>query len=444
MTSSETPPNLAVFWDIENVHDVAETHEAMTKKIHEEGTVIKAFAFADWDNRRDMAERLYSLGYELIHVPDSRDNASDYKMAAYILEHLVRYPETNRYVMISGDGDFKLIAGALRERGLDLWVISNPIITASDLTDLATTYSDIFSFKPTNLDCTNPEDCEFDDADVGELRRIAAAKLQEVIKAIENTGNQPGVGHAKHVMTALNPSFNEHSLGFRLWNEFLDWAVENNYITREGELPGTILRLPSTISADTTRISKEAKSAYQLLCSILSEKLDNNMPPTLDAIADDLKDREFDHSSLGYSKLADFVLSAEKRGLVRVLPTDIESDTPIIMPLWNMERVKSWFEENHEQLFGTSVNIPKDRFLSKISEMLVDTRTTMNRLETYLQDPDIVKKYKIILEASQIPFLPPFQMSMAHVLLGKGFSCTQTVERVNKELEPLGITLQCS
>ncbi|MHA2286199.1 MAG: NYN domain-containing protein [Candidatus Thorarchaeota archaeon] len=434
MTSSETSPNLAVFWDIE---------EAMTKKIHEEGTVIKAFAFADWDNRRDMAERLYSLGYELIHVPDPRDNASDYKMAAYILEHLVRYPETNRYVVISGDGDFKLIAGALRERGIDLWIISNPVITASELTDLATTYSDIFSFKSSNLDCTNPEDCDFNDADAGELRRIAAAKLQEVIKAIENSGNQPGVGHAKHVMMALNPSFSEHALGFRLWNEFLDWAEENNYIKREGELPGTILKLPTIISADTTRISKEAKSAYQLLCSILSEKLDNNIPPTLDAIAVDLKNREFDHSSLGYSKLADFVLSAEKRGLVRVLPLGEESDTPIIMPLWNLERVKSWFEENLERLFGSSVNVPKDRFLSKISEMLIDTQTTMNRLETYLQDPEIVGNYKTILGASQIPFLPPFQMSMAHVLLGKGFSCTQTIKKVNTELEPLGITLQC-
>ena len=149
---SEPKPNLAIFWDVENVSDESATHKAMTERIRQTGNVVKAFAFADWNDRRQMAEELYKLGYDLIHIPDSKDNASDYKMASYILDHLLHYPETTRYVMITGDGDFKLIAGSLKERGVELWLISNPIITASELPELATMYSDIFSFRP-SLDC---------------------------------------------------------------------------------------------------------------------------------------------------------------------------------------------------------------------------------------------------------------------------------------------------
>ncbi|MHA1662367.1 MAG: NYN domain-containing protein, partial [Candidatus Thorarchaeota archaeon] len=193
--TSEVKQQLAIFWDVENVSDESSTHKAMTEKIRQSGNVVKAYAFADWDPRRDMAEDLYSLGYDLIHVPDSKDNASDYKMASYILDHLMHYPETTRYVMITGDGDFKLLVGSLKERGVELWLISNPVITASELPDLATIYSDIFSFRP-SLDCVRPEDCDESVQSIVKQRHIAGVQLQEVVRTIMKTGSKPGVGHA--------------------------------------------------------------------------------------------------------------------------------------------------------------------------------------------------------------------------------------------------------
>ena len=169
--TSEAKTQLAIFWDVENVSDESSTHKAMTEQIRKSGHIVKAYAFADWDPRRDMAEDLYSLGYDLIHVPDNKDNASDYKMASYILDHLVHYPETTRYVMITGDGDFKLLVGSLKERGVELWLISNPVITASELPDLATMYSDIFSFRP-SLDCVRPEDCDESELSTREVEYI--------------------------------------------------------------------------------------------------------------------------------------------------------------------------------------------------------------------------------------------------------------------------------
>ncbi|MFW9800711.1 MAG: hypothetical protein ACFFD9_09760, partial [Candidatus Thorarchaeota archaeon] len=84
-----------------------------------------------------------------------------------------------------------------------------------------------------------------------------------------------------------------------------------------------------------------------------------------------------------------------------------------------------------------------DLFLERIRDMILDNSSTLAQLEKFLQDEKVVREYKAILEASDIPFLPPFQMSLAHILLGKGQSCMETVEKVNAELVPLGITINC-
>jgi hypothetical protein len=441
-TSNSELPYTAVFWDIENVHDDTATHTKMTEQIHENGNVVKAFAFADWDSRRHIAENLYQLGYDLIHVPDMKDNASDYKMASYILEHMVRYPETEQYVMISGDGDFKILAGALRERGFRLWLISNPIITSSELTDLASVYSDIHSFKPSRLPCSSPEDCEKLMGDINDMRHIAAIRLQEAITAIKDAGNRPGIGHVKHVMVALNPTFSEKALGFRTWNEFLDWAENEDYVKKEGELPKTMLTVPAILTPEKLELTKLANAAFDILCQTVEEKVDEGKEPTLEQLRDALRQKQVDHVALGYPTLADFVLAGEKRGYVRVLQNGGEA-APVIVPDLTAERVRTWFEENVTKFFGEATKVPKKEFLEKIATLLLSTRTTLKRLETYLEDQGIRTTYEGILEASDLLFLPPFQMCMTHVFLGQRVACRETVEKVNVELEPLGIVLKC-
>ena len=414
----------------------------MTEKIRQSGHVVKAYAFADWDPRRDMAEDLYSLGYDLIHVPDNKDNASDYKMASYILDHLVHYPETTRYVMITGDGDFKLLVGSLKERGVELWLISNPVITASELPDLATMYSDIFSFRP-SLDCVRPEDCDESVQSIVKQRHIVGVQLQEVVRTIMKTGSKPGVGHAKHVMKSLNPEFNEKELEFAGWNEFLEWAEAQRYIDREGELPSTVLALPKTLTPQSVKMSKEVSEAFDFLAMITEEGLNEGPPPSLMSLGVKMRERGLEFQKVGYRRFSDFVMSAEKRGLIRIMPAEDEHEGAIVLPVYSPERMRTWLEENVKRLFGESVNIPKPAFMKKISMILLETRTTLQQLESHLTDDTVRSTYASILEASGIPFLPPFQMSLAHILIGKGLDCPDIVNKVNSELSPLGIVLTC-
>ena len=380
MVSSETQTNLAIFWDVENVADESATHRSMTERIQQTGIMNRMYAFADWDSRRQMAEELYSLGYDLIHVPDTKDNASDYKMAAYILEHLIHYKETTRYVLITGDGDFKLIAGALKEHGVELWLISNPIITAAELLELATMYSDIFSFRPA-LDCVRPEDCDASVQSIVQMRHLAAVQLQEVIRVINKTGSKPGVGHAKHVMKSLNPDFDEAAMNFVHWNDFLDWAEAQNYIRREGELPGTILTLPDKLSPETVKMSQEVNEAFAFMAKVAEEGLAEGSPYDLMEFGEKLKERGLEFDKIGYRRFSDFVLSAEKRGLIRIIAPEKEDDPPIVLPVYDADQLQDWFEKNVERIFGPSVNVPKTSFLKKIGAMLLETQTTLAELE---------------------------------------------------------------
>jgi hypothetical protein len=442
LVTSDARPQLAIFWDVENVSDESTTHHAMTERIRETGHVVKAYAFADWDPRRDMAEDLYTLGYDLIHVPDAKDNASDYKMASYILDHLVHYPETTRYVMITGDGDFKLLVGSLKERGVELWLISNPVITASELPELANMYSDIFSFRP-SLDCVRPEDCDESVQSIVKLRHMAGVQLQEVIRTIMRTGSKPGVGHAKHVMQSLNPEFSEKELEFAGWHDFLDWAEAQRYIDQEGELPSTVLALPKQLTPQSVKLSQEVSEAFDFLAMITEEDLNEGPPPSLMDLGIEMRERGLEFEKVGYRRFSDFVLSAEKRGLIRIMPAEDDDEKVIVLPVYSSERMRSWFEENVKRLFGEAVNVPKPAFLKKISMVLLETRTTLKQLESYLTDENVKSTYKSILDASGIPFLPPFQMSLAHILIGKGTECPDVIERVNSELSPLGIVLSC-
>jgi hypothetical protein len=129
--------------------------------------------------------------------------------------------------------------------------------------------------------------------------------------------------------------------------------------------------------------------------------------------------------------------------LIRIVAPEIEGDSPIVLPVYDVDQMQEWFEENVERIFGPSVNVPKPAFLKKIGLMLLETQTTLTELENCLTVPKVKEAYNGILSASEIPFLPPFQQSLAHILIGKGLECPTIVEKVNEELSPLGIKLQC-
>jgi hypothetical protein len=245
-------------------------------------------------------------------------------------------------------------------------------------------------------------------------------------------------------MQSLNPDFDESAMGFEHWNDFLDWSQAQNYIVLEGEMPGTILTLPDKISPESVKMTQEVNEAFAFMAKVAEEGLNEGLPYNLMELGTKLSERGLEFDKVGYRRFSDFVLAAEKRGLIRIITPEKQGDPPIVLPVYDVDKLQNWFEENVERIFGPSVNVPKPAFLKKISHMLIETRTTLAELENCLTASRVKKAYNEILAASEIPFLPPFQQSLAHVLIGKGLECTKIVRKVNEELSPLGIKLQCT
>jgi hypothetical protein len=277
-----------------------------------------------------------------------------------------------------------------------------------------------------------------------EYRRIVAVKLQETIRAVTDAGNKPGIGHVKHVMSSLNPDFNELLMGFSGWTEFLEWAENEGYVSLEGTLPGTILTVPEKVSPETAKIVNETMTAYETFVKLVEERIDKGASTEIQALDKGLEGSGVEYEDIGYQRLSDFVISAEKRGLVRVLAADEAGNPPTVIPHYTVDQLRDWFQANVERLFGPSVNVPKDIFLKKISEMLLENKATLRQLESCLEREDVRESYSAILKASGIPYLPPYQQILLLALLGRGVECIAAIDRVNPELEPIGITLQCS
>jgi hypothetical protein len=260
---------------------------------------------------------------------------------------------------------------------------------------------------------------------------------------IAKTGSKPGVGHAKHVMTSLNPEFSEKDMGFEHWYDFLEWSEAQGYVKLEGDLPETILVLPLKLPPQSVKISKEVNEAFSFLAKIAEDGLNEGKPYSLRDIGITIRELGLKTEKLGYRRFSDFVLSAEKRGMIRIVAPEKEGESPIVLPVYDVDRMQSWFEENVEELFGATVNVPKPAFLKKISQMLLDTKTSLTELENCLTVPKVKEAYNSILTSSNLPFLPPFQQSLTHILIGKGLDCEVITSKVNEELSPLGITLTC-
>jgi hypothetical protein len=244
-------------------------------------------------------------------------------------------------------------------------------------------------------------------------------------------------------MTSLNPEFSEKDMGFNHWNDFLDWSEAQGYVKLEGDLPATILVLPLKLPPQSVKISKEVNEAFAFLAKVAEDGLNKGKSYSLRDIGIAIRELGLETEKLGYRRFSDFVLSAEKRGMIRIMAPETEGESPIVLPVYDVDRMHNWFEENVEKLFGPSVNVPKTSFLRKISQMLLDTQTSLAELENCLTAPKVKEAYNSILKASNLPFLPPFQQSLTHILIGKGLECEVITSKVNDELSPLGITLNC-
>lgn len=296
--------NTAILWDIENVTPPKGTNyvQMVVDTLSQNDKISYAMAFGDWNKSciKDVASDLAANSFELIHVPASRKNSSDMSMVAYGVELIFQYPHIEKYVLITGDADFRPLLLSLRKYGKVSLVICDVKRNASD--DLLRMADDYLDYR----DIIEEDDAGDDRQDYNQVMSKGQAYelLEDSLLQLEDEKRKTNLSSVKIRMKLLDSSFNEKRLGFSSFKSFVRDAMGHTSVLFS-ENGDDVLELKPKADVRIPEV-------FQKLVAILAKR-----GPDWVSFIDAVKDFE-DYKTYGYGHFKRLALDAEKRGLVEV------------------------------------------------------------------------------------------------------------------------------
>jgi hypothetical protein len=294
--------NVAILWDIENVTPPTNTNyiQSVLDTVGQDGRISYAMAFGDWnkDSIKNIAHELSTNNFELIHIPKSGKNSSDMSLVAYGVELIFKYPHVERFVLISGDGDFRPLLLSQKKYGKETLVICDVRNNASeDLLKMADKY---FDYR----EIINLEEA-MDNLEEGENQEEKLTKSQAFELFAESIGimikekKKPAHGSVKIKMKLLNNQFDENKLGYKSWNAFATDAIKNTGIVYQDNV---------------FSFNKDLENTIPEIFSKLLESIGN----TKDWISFTKIAPKINFKQYGYNRFKKLALDAEKRGYIEI------------------------------------------------------------------------------------------------------------------------------
>ena len=183
--------NTAILWDIENVTPPAGSGyiQSIIETIEEGGKISYAMAFGNWNRPgiKNIAGDLAANSFELIHVPKSRKDSSDMSMVAHGVELIFQYPHVERYVLITGDADFRPLLLSLRKYGKQTLIICDAKNASEDLLKMADDYRDYREIIDDDEEAESRSDdgeTETPENSLAARRRLAFELLEEAVRSM--------------------------------------------------------------------------------------------------------------------------------------------------------------------------------------------------------------------------------------------------------------------
>jgi hypothetical protein len=293
--------NVGILWDIENVTPPSNTNyiQSVLDVVSQNGRISYAMAFGDWnkDSIKNIACELSTNNFELIHIPKAGKNSTDMSLVAHGVELIFQFPHIERFVLISGDGDFRPLLLSQKRYGKETWVICDVKNNASeDLLKMADKYFDyreIINFEETieNSDEENHKE---------ELTRSQVFELfTEAIGIMIKEKKMPTSGSVKIKMKLLNNQFDENALGYNSWNSFVSDAIKNTGIIYQDNIFSFENKTENTIP------------------EIFMQLLDN-IGNTDEWILFTKIAPKVSYKKFGYNRFKKLALDAEKRGYIEI------------------------------------------------------------------------------------------------------------------------------
>jgi hypothetical protein len=140
---------------------------------------------------------------------------------------------------------------------------------------------------------------------------------------MEAQKKRTGLAAVRVRVKLLNRSFDESVYGFANWGDFINTAIENNYVILDDETKGTFLK-PVFIEGEPTR--KRLSTAFEKLQDVM-KKMDKNGESefhTYQAVNNRLLLEGVDVTTIGFRRFRHFVQAAAVKGLVETKDEKLE------------------------------------------------------------------------------------------------------------------------
>ena len=310
--------NIAIFWDVENVTPSTDSNfvQGLLEYVNETGKLTLATAFADWTKPevRKTAEKLSENSFEMIHVPKAKKNSSDLKLVSNAIEVLFQYQHITKYIIVTGDVDFRHLLITLRKHGKEIIIICDSQSANEDLLDLADSYKDYRDLIPDDFESIDEDLSEGSTGSEIKLTYDKAADyVREAVSIILKRKKKPLLSAVKVRVKLLNESFNEKDLGHKSWKSLIiELSKKYKDIKLKNDPKGQIIEIA------------DEYQTMPVIFKVLNETIDNILKESdkktanLSLIAQSLKDMNIDIKEHGYSKIKKLVEAAEKRGMVKI------------------------------------------------------------------------------------------------------------------------------
>jgi uncharacterized LabA/DUF88 family protein len=317
--------NVTILWDIENVTPAPNTLfvDGLQDFAESYGRVVSARAYCDWSSRTysKLGPVLARHHFYLVHVPSERKkkNSSDIQLVSDTLELLNMYGHIETFLLVTGDSDFRPLLVALRRSGKRVHVVCDLKTASQDLLALADSFVDYRELIPGGED--TPEDVP----EAPPLQGVAVesksshrdywfACLAEAVSVMMDKNKNPNLGSAKITMKMLNPRFNEKSMGYTRWSDFVSEASKRGFVRVEEDPTQTRI-----IPGPMYRQGKgPLQNALDVLVKVLAS-LDNGSKAEYHEyglVGTKLLENKVNIKTLDFARLKDFIQAAEVRDLV--------------------------------------------------------------------------------------------------------------------------------
>ncbi len=343
MSEQNGQNKVAVFFDYENIvyslrnrFEQKANFDALMTKCQEFGQIVVAKAYADWGLPYISPALTYALqssGFDLEFVPTGatqanspRKNVADLYMAIQTMDALIKYPDVNTFILLTGDRDFMLLVNYLKRSGKRVIAIG---VDGSSSYYLTQAVDDFYYYS------------EVEEGYEGKPRPIKGRPtniydaLVQAVQIIREKGKNPRLTNIKPIMIELLGGFDEKEYkdekgrNFQKFKDFVSEAQRRGFIKlisrnnrHEIYLPNESKSVRTPVHDDAEDEPIELANAFKLLMRAVRQAERDGKSRRSAAIKHRMsklipgfeETNVVDEDGEGFARFSDFLEAAVKAG----------------------------------------------------------------------------------------------------------------------------------